>query len=765
MISKIKSLKSIGKFYNFSAGGNNLSWDTKTFIFAPNAYGKSTLVNVLRSLRENNPKLLHARKTLGSTDPQRVTMMINNENYCFNGTKWERSFENIQIFDAPFIHSNILSHEIEHGHKKNIHRIIIGEQGIKIAEELVVLKTSEKNKRQEFDSLVRQFNTASFSHYTIDTFLDIPATEEDDVVVRIQELEKDIKSKVSENTVRGLNLPSVLNAPSFDLSEIKTLASNNLVGVHEAAEKRVLEHITQNIKDRNHAKDFIRQGLELMQFNCPFCGQDLKRVADIIQAYQEFFNDSFREHQSDLKAKSDNFTNWNLENTLTQIISFHHANTTITKQWEQFIGVHSLPDAVLFIDASRDRLKILKSDIQIELEKKKKNLDANIDIALFDDMSVGLNSLKESVAAYNESISAFMEKTRNYVANLPKSDIDTLRKVLAKEREIEKHFKPEWVQWASNYKSAKTDTEILKAKKDAKQKELESYTATIFGDYQKRINELLLTLGTDFKIADLTGKTDERANESYSDFGLFILENKIPLTARQDDSPCFKNTLSEGDKSTLAFAFFVSALEKSPDLEQQIVVLDDPLSSLDETRREATARVLLDLSPKIKQLCVFTHKKDFLWMLCDKMPTNSVLKIRSDKRNGSVLESLDVEEDRKSEHAKMVEGMQRYIDEDFGPTPDMMQGNIRKIFEVVLKTKYYRILVKDIKEKKGFAKLLETILNGGLIDSKLKTKLFDLCNVANGSHHGEIVDAPSKKLSRDELIPLIRGALELLEKV
>ena len=32
-------------------------------------------------------------------------------------------------------------------------------------------------------------------------------------------------------------------------------------------------------------------------------------------------------------------------------------------------------------------------------------------------------------------------------------------------------------------------------------------------------------------------------------------------------------------------------------------------------------------------------------------------------------------------------------------------------------------------------------------------------------HHGEIVDAPSKTMSRDELIPLIRDALALLEKV
>jgi hypothetical protein len=272
-------------------------------------------------------------------------------------------------------------------------------------------------------------------------------------------------------------------------------------------------------------------------------------------------------------------------------------------------------------------------------------------------------------------------------------------------------------------------------------------------------------LGVDFKITGMTGKTDARANESYTDFGFLILEKKVPLTVRQDDAPCFKNTLSEGDKGALAFAFFIASVEKTPDLGDQIVILDDPLSSLDETRREGTARVLLDLSPKLNQLCVLTHNKGFLRMLFDKISDNTVLQVRSDKKNGSSLQPFDVEDDRKSDHSHMLEDMARYVDEDFGPTPDTLQGDIRKVFEVVLKTKYYLALAADIKAKKGLAKLLETLFAAGLLDSTLKPKLFNLCSVTNGPHHGDIVDAPSKKLTRDELIPLIKEAFSLLEKL
>ena len=791
MITKVKQIKNVGKFYDYSAKGDGLDWHKNTFLFAPNAYGKSTLVNILCSLRDNDPKVIQARKTLGTIALPKAVIIIDGVNHVFNGNQWDKTCPAMQVFDVPFIHANILSHEIEHEHRKNIHKIIIGAHGVKLAEELATLKTMEKNKRQQFDSLRAEFSKGGFVDYTLDAFLAIPATDEVAVTGRIQKLEQDIVSKETETQAKALGYPGALIAPYFDvpeselaptgevseeedlpapvdnLTELRDLCAQKLAATHEAAEKRVLEHIDRNFKQKDQAKEFIRQGFDLVQADCPFCGQDLKNAADLLNAYREYFDKALRTYQRNLQKKAEAFANWNLENELTALVSSHNANIATAKQWEPFIGAEAeaLPDASAFVETARTKLTASKASVLAELHKKQKDPNADADLSQFYTMAAELESLKTSVESYNKAVVDFTAKTKDYVYKLLKSDADTLRLSLEKEREIEKRFKPEWKKWATDYPTAKKDANDLLVKKDAKQKELEAYTKTIFETYQKRINDLLVTLGADFTITDLQGKTDERANESYSDFGFLILKKKVPLNVRQDDAPCFKNTLSEGDKSTLAFAFFIASLEKTPDLDKQVVILDDPLSSLDETRREATAWVLLEISPKLNQLCVFTHKKNFLWMVFDKIPNNTVLQVRSDKTNGSWLEPFDVEEDRKGEHAKMVEAMQRYVFEDDGPPPDTMQGNIRKVFEVVLKTKYYRALAADIKEKKGLAKLLETLFSAGLLDDTLKPKLFDLCSVANGPHHGEIVDAPSKKLTRDELIPLIQDALDLLEKV
>ena len=652
MITKCKRIKNVGKFYDFSCQANALDWHKNTFLFAPNAYGKSTLVNVLRSLRYNDPKLIRSRRTLDKVTALEAVIVIDGANHVFNGTRWDRPFPNIRIFDAPFIHANILAHEIEHEHRKNIHNIIIGAQGIKLSTELASLKTKEKGKSQEVSNLVAWFNGAGFT-LSLDAFLAVPAVEEAAVGSRIQKLEQDRKSKESEGQVRGLGFPQGISAPTYDVLALKSLVAQKLAAAHEAAEKRVLAHINRNFKKKTQAKEFIRQGLDLVQADCPFCGQDMKSAADLLKAYSEFFDDAFRTYQQNLALHVGALTKWNLDNDLTALVSAHNANIAILKQWELFIGPETLPDVVGSVDAFRPTLTGLKAKVQGELDKKQKDPNADADLLHFDVFAVELAALKTVVESYNAGVAAFTEKAKQYVANLPKSDVASIRAAIAKEEEIKKRFAPEWKKWAADYPTAKKDAADLLNQKNVKEKELKDYTKSIFDTYQTRINDLLVSLGADFAITGLTGKTDERANEPYTDFGFLILGKKVPLTAHQDDEPCFKNTLSEGDKSTLAFAFFIAALEKLPELDKQIVIFDDPLSSLDETRRLGTVALLAGLSPRLNQLCVFTHKKDFLRMLFDGIHDNGVLQLKSDRKNGSRIEPFDVEDDRKAEIARL----------------------------------------------------------------------------------------------------------------
>ncbi|MBU4247957.1 MAG: AAA family ATPase [Verrucomicrobia bacterium] len=764
MITKCKRLKNVGKFYDFSAQANALDWHKNTFVFAPNAYGKSTLVNVLRSLRENDPKLIRARKTLGALAAPEAVIVIDEANHYFNGTRWDRPFPSIQIFDVPFIHANILAHEIGHEHKKNIHRIIIGAQGIKLAEELAALKTKEKSKSQEVANFASQFNRGGFT-FSMDAFLAIPPAEEAAVGARIQKLEQDIKSKESEAVVQRLGLPRQIAAPSFDLSTAKALAAKKLAAAHEAAEKQVLAHIERNFMDKTQARPFIRQGLDLVQADCPFCGQDLKKAADLLKAYREFFDEAFRAYQQGVAQQVAALAKWNLDNDLTALGSTHNANLATLRQWEPYLGPIILPDAAATVEKCRAVLAELKGKVQSEMEKKQKDPNADADRSQFNALTTELGELKTAVEAYNTVVTAFTEKAKRYVANLPKSDVASIRAALAKEQQIKTRFAPEWKKWATDYPPAKKDADDFLNQKNVKQKELEDYSKTIFDTYQKRINEILFGLRADYKITGLVSRVDNKANEAYSDFSFLILDREVPLSVRQDDAPCFKNTLSEGDKSTLAFAFFVASLEREPDLDKQIVIFDDPLSSLDENRRLGTVGWLADLSPRLNQFCVFTHKKDFLRMLFDHIREKVVLQIKSDKTNGSRIEPFDVEEDRKAEIARLFDDMGRYINEDYGPTPEDMQGKIRKVFEIILKTKYYPALTTEIKCKKGLGDLIGTLHGKKLIGDATKDQLFHLGRLSDTAHHGGLAKLPEHTLTREEVCSAIQETFGVAEKV
>ncbi len=492
MIQKVKLLKSTGKFYDFSAKGTGLDWHQNTFLFAPNAYGKSTLVNVFRSLRDNDPKIMRGRKTVNVQASPEAVIIIDGIDYRFNGARWTRACTAIKIFDFTFINTNILTQEIEHEHRKNIHLLIIGLQGGKLAQELAGLKNREKERRKQFDDLAAKITLPYFVYFQLDAFLNLPAGEEADVLERIRKLERDIKSKESEGQVRRLGNPNALSALSFDFASLKIVTVQNIAGVHEDAEKRVLAHIAKNFKDRTQAKDFIRRGLDLMQADCPFCGQDLKDAADLISAYRQHFDDTFRVYQQKLAEQLRSLTNWNLDNKLTELVSSYNANNTVIQQWESFIGETVMPNVASIVEGCRTKLVGQKAKLHAELEKKQKDPNADFDLSTIEELASQLAHLKVSVDGYNRAVTAFAARTKEFVANLVKSDVDSIRRDLAKQREIEKRFKPEWKRWATDYQKAKQDVENLANQKNVKQAELDEYTKTIFATYQKRINELLL---------------------------------------------------------------------------------------------------------------------------------------------------------------------------------------------------------------------------------------------------------------------------------
>jgi wobble nucleotide-excising tRNase len=88
-------------------------------------------------------------------------------------------------------------------------------------------------------------------------------------------------------------------------------------------------------------------------------------------------------------------------------------------------------------------------------------------------------------------------------------------------------------------------------------------------------------------------KTNFMGSAPQSEFVIGLRQQSVPL--KSPNGPDFDSALSEGDKRTLAFAFFAAQLLDDPQIANLIVMIDDPMSSMDANRRATTISTIVDL--------------------------------------------------------------------------------------------------------------------------------------------------------------------------
>ena len=131
MIRKFIEIKNIGKFNNCFASGD-VELKKLTVICAENGRGKTTLCDILRSLKTDNPEYIIGRKTLGNSDVQSANIRLESSNALFN-RRWNNLFQDIEIYDSTFMHENVYAgNYVDHEHKKNLYKVIVGAKGVEL---------------------------------------------------------------------------------------------------------------------------------------------------------------------------------------------------------------------------------------------------------------------------------------------------------------------------------------------------------------------------------------------------------------------------------------------------------------------------------------------------------------------------------------------------------------------------------------------------------------------------------------------------------
>ena len=201
---------------------------------------------------------------------------------------------------------------------------------------------------------------------------------------------------------------------------------------------------------------------------------------------------------------------------------------------------------------------------------------------------------------------------------------------------------------------------------------------------------------TDFKIENIKdGGYRGRSRDASLSYLLTFKGKALKLDT--DDNLSFKNTLSEGDKNTIAFSLFLAKLNKYTDAElaNKIVVFDDPLTSLDLNRRNSTITELVKLYQKCNQVIVLSHNLAFLLELYNRKKIKGrekkVLLIEK-QIDKSFIKEYQLRDELSTEFADCIEKIEKFQSTCSNEDKEPAISSIRLSLEAFLKFKYGRYL-------------------------------------------------------------------------
>ena len=283
----------------------------------------------------------------------------------------------------------------------------------------------------------------------------------------------------------------------------------------------------------------------------------------------------------------------------------------------------------------------------------------------------------------------------------------------------------------------------------------------MFPGLQDGVNYHLDQFNASFRIDSLVPTNIGGGSGSTCTYNVVI--NNSPIAVRSANipqgEPSFRNSLSAGDRNTLALALFFSSLDQSLDLDKTVVVIDDPISSLDDHRSLTTIQAVRGLSERAGQAIVLSHNKRFLCDVWNGADHKECISLEI-AQNGakSTIRAWDVSKDAVTEHDQRHILLQEYASSQAGNKKEVAAA-IRLHLEGFLRVacpdnfppgKLLGRFLEDCRNKVGSP---DEVLNADTIQ-----KLGRIVEYGNRFHH----DTNSAEINATELEGFVRRTLSFV---
>ena len=764
MISKILKLQNIGLLQDAAPSGA-VALGKATAIYADNGRGKSTFAAVLRACQLGDAGRLNARKTIDATSNPEVKFLLPSGSHVeFTANAWTATLPDIVVFDSEFVELNVYSgSEVRADQRQSLLEFALGDQTVQLKQQIDRL-TQEIEVQTRRRTQAERTLTGFAQPLSVPLFVALQPVS--NAQQQIDALRKRIEAAKNAEQLAARKDPVEIARIPFNVPASFTILRTQLQDVEKTAEAVVRAHL-----EKHNAQDFedwVSRGQEYLTNNeCPLCSQPIGGL-ELVDSYRSYFSDAYGKLKQEVIALQSQVRDELADARVDAAVAAAATNAARVEAWkDQLSLIDPIFDALAVRAAVATARELLLSLVAAKQRAPLESIGSAADLAT---AGASTESVERVIEAYNVQLRERIARIGELKAQLAAENIALLLADIKKLEAAQKRELAEVQTAAAEYQAAEAERKRLDADKTQTRQQLDVLMQTTLKEYQESINDLLKTFGAEFSIEQLQ-PTYLGGGEPRTDYRLNVRSKPVRLGGRSDlaTNVSFATTLSEADKRTLAFAFFVARLKSDSKLADQLIVLDDPVSSLDRNRRHQSIRQIGSLAGKCRQLLVLSHDAYFLRDLRDHLAKIEPapielrpIRISRTQLGYSAFASCDLDEICSSDYYRNHRLVADYVDGKTTGTTREVAKAIRPLMEGY----YHRRFPGRIPKNAMFGRVIELATDAVAPDplAYLKPILAELSDVneyAKQFHHDGGDTIP---ISDPELLQFATKALDLIYK-
>ncbi|NQE51141.1 ATP-binding protein [Herbaspirillum rubrisubalbicans] len=594
MIVCINRLRQFGIFNDFS-GTKIQKFGKYNLIYGWNGTGKSTLSNLFScfELRALIPRFKTAQFSVALEDGSTITE-----------TSLPTSSLNIHVFNQRFIHENI-------DWDKSVKSILlIAKEKIDDLQKLERLKVSLQLKRKTCEEKLSDLEK---QREALDKFLTnaakkmklgLQAIDTSDsyylnydrrklatfiqnnskAVVKVESVLSDVEIVALTNASRPDQLPSInFQSEEIDLDYFKKAAVRIRDLIATTAVNQALQRLTDNLDIR----EWVQAGLELHEHHgsssCEFCGSPLTQART--EALAAHFNKEFRDFQQ------------RLQNAATWIET-------------QGVPLNQFPAAAAFyreFSAEFDSLQKEYASTAAKIDKQIEEWRGALQMKIADPekTNIEISDVSEAdVTKFNSTLKSLADLIKKHNNKTSNFKFETSKSKSA----LELHFAAAEVQ-EFDYAGREEKCSNLSSEVKKDREEVETLAQQVAMIEAQLSNETIGAKEFNDVLHRFIGRSELCLHFNQEMKGYEIIRNGV---GEHDGN------LSEGEKTAIAFVYFITKLkENGNNIKDTIVVVDDPVSSFDSNHLFHAYAFLRTQCVEAKQLFVLTHNFTYFKLVRD----------------------------------------------------------------------------------------------------------------------------------------------------